>query len=211
MSDHTWCRLAWLDKMLRSSRIVRWARCKNGWETWWRLKQHRAWAAQRKKKLWMTTRAVIFLAVSRSWAVRVSALLQGSAVLLGWALWNCWPFWLCVLLQSFSNKNINRLSANQPVVLFSHTKLAPATNQQYYSLITNQHQPSATTKRTQRMIFDREHLTFWTILTEPFFNNRICSVATSKLNYCKNRRSGIFIHMCIEISGNVKFWRNKHV
>ena len=39
-----------------------------------------------EEKLWMTTRAVIFWAVSRSWAVRVSALLQGSAVLLGWAL-----------------------------------------------------------------------------------------------------------------------------
>ena len=105
------------------------------------------------------------------------------------------------------------LSANHPAVLFSHTKSAPTptTSQSAVSLITNQHQPSATAKRTQRMIFDREHLTFWTILTEPFFNNRICSVATSKLNYCKNRRPGIFIHMCIEISGNVKFWRNKHV
>ena len=49
------------------------------------------------------------------------------------------------------------LSANQPTVLFSHTKSAPATSyqlpasQQYYSLITNQHQPSATAKRTQRL------------------------------------------------------------
>ena len=100
------------------------------------------------------------------------------------------------------------LSANRPTVLFSHTKSTPTTSQ---SAVLFSHNKSAPAKRTQRMIFDREHLTFWTILTEPFFNNRICSVATSKLNYCKNRRPGIFIHMCIQISGNVKFWRNKHV
>ena len=43
-----------------------------------------------------------------------------------------------------------RLSANQPTVLFSHTKSAPAI-QQYCYLITNQHQPSAIAKRTLRI------------------------------------------------------------
>jgi hypothetical protein len=41
-----------------------------------------------------------------------------------------------------------RLISHQPAVLFSQNK--PATSQQYFSLTTNQHQPSA--KRTGRLL-----------------------------------------------------------
>ena len=49
------------------------------------------------------------------------------------------------------------LSANQPAVLFSHTESVSATSyqlpasQQYHSLITNQHQPPVTAKRTLQL------------------------------------------------------------
>ena len=79
---------------------------------------------------------------------------------------NCWTYssLYCLLpvaarvqcIDETTNALSFGLSANQPAVLFSHTKSAPATSyqlpasQQYCSLITNQHQPPATAKRTQR-------------------------------------------------------------
>jgi len=52
------------------------------------------------------------------------------------------------------------LSASQPAVLFSHTKSALVTNQQYFSLITNQHQVQATTSRIEQYGISRNLLKY---------------------------------------------------
>jgi hypothetical protein len=48
-------------------------------------------------------------------------------------------------------------TSNQSAVLFSHNKPAPATSQQYFSLGTNQHQPSAT-KQTNSLLTPIVHI-----------------------------------------------------
>ena len=54
------------------------------------------------------------------------------------------------LIECYSFFSVS-LSASQLVVFFSHTRSASAISQQYFSFTINQHQPSATTSRTERV------------------------------------------------------------